>query len=278
MVDAAAGERVTQRANELPDARSDPDLRGRIRAQPVALFLDYDGTLTPIVERPELAVLGAETRAVVERVAKHAVVGILSGRDLTDVRAMVDTEGLWFGGSHGFDIAAPDGAHIELDQAVAHRSALTAAADDLERAVAAIPGAWVERKRYADAVHFRQVDDALVPDVEAAVDRSLAAHPGLRKTGGKRIFELRPDVEWDKGRALWTLFERAGLRRGEVLPVFIGDDLTDEDAFVALEGDGVGIVVADDDRPTEATYRLTDPEEVRGFLGDVATLREDAEA
>jgi len=204
------------------------------------------------------------------------VVGILSGRDLADVRAMVDTDGLWFAGSHGFDISAPDGTHIELDEADPHRNALTAAADDLERAVVSIPGAWVERKRYADAVHFRQVEDASIPDLEAAVDRALATHPGLRKTGGKGIFELRPDVDWDKGRALWSLFERAGLHRSEVLPVFVGDDLTDEDAFAALGTDGVGIVVADDGRVTAAGYRLTDPDEVRGFLGDVASLREEA--
>ena len=264
---------MSGRADVLPDARDDAGLRGRMRGQPVALFLDYDGTLTPIVARPELAVLDAATRSALRRAAAGGFVAILSGRDLADVRAMVDTEGLWFAGSHGFEIAAPDGTRTEIDEARGHQQALREAADDLDRGVASIPGAWVERKRYAVAVHFRQVEDERVPEVEAALDRALDAHPGLRKTGGKKIFELRPDIEWDKGRALWALFERAGLRRGEVLPVFVGDDLTDEDGFTAIAPDGIGIVVADDDRVTAASYRLDDPDAVREFLGDIAALR-----
>jgi alpha,alpha-trehalase len=268
-----------------------PDLRRRLGAQPIALFLDYDGTLTPIVARPHLAVLADDIRTELERVAAHCFVGIISGRDLADVRAMfrgdesadgsggraTGTDHLWFAGSHGFDIAAPDGTRTEFDEAHAHLDALGAAADDLERALTDIPGAWVERKRFAVATHFRQVDDAHVPDVEDAVDRVLGAHAGLRKTGGKRIFELRPDVAWDKGRALWSLFERAGLTHDDVLAVFIGDDVTDEDAFVALGDDGIGLVVADEARPTAADYRLSTPDDVRAFLSELAGLLEGAE-
>jgi alpha,alpha-trehalase len=267
-----------------------PDLRRRLGAQPIALFLDYDGTLTPIVARPELAVLAGDMRTELERVAARCFVGIISGRDLADVRAMfggdesadrsgggaTEADHLWFAGSHGFDVAAPDGTRTEFEEAHAHLDALGAAADDLERALVDIPGAWVERKRFAVATHFRQVDDARVPDVEEAVDRVLGAHEGLRKTGGKRIFELRPDVAWDKGRALWSLFEQAGLARDDDLAVFIGDDVTDEDAFVALGDDGIGLVVADEARPTDADYRLSTPDDVRAFLAELATLLEGA--
>ena len=218
--------------------------------------------------------------------AAHCVVGIISGRDLADVRAMFRGDGsdgltaadrLWFAGSHGFDVAAPDGTRTELEEAHAHLDALGAAADELECALTDIPGAWVERKRFAVATHFRQVDDARIPDVEDVVDRVVATHSGLRKTGGKRIFELRPDVAWDKGRALWSLFERAGLARGEVIAVFIGDDVTDEDAFVALGDDGIGIVVADEPRPTDADYRLSTPDDVRVLLADLADQLEEAD-
>jgi alpha,alpha-trehalase len=273
---------------ELPDALGDSRLRQRLGAQPIALFLDYDGTLTPIVARPELAVLADAMRTELERVAAHCFVGIISGRDVADVRAMIRgaeaadlpeggttaSDRFWFAGSHGFDVAAPDGTRTEFEQAHAHLDALGAAAEDLEKALAEVPGAWVERKRFAVATHFRQVDDARVPDVEAAVDRALGAHTGLRKTGGKCIFELRPDVEWDKGRALWSLFDRAGLVRGDVLAVFIGDDVTDEDAFAALGHDGIGVVVAEETRPTDADYRLSTPDDVRAFLADLAALLE----
>jgi len=273
---------------ELPDALGNPVLRRRLGAQPIALFLDYDGTLTPIVARPEFAVLADDMRAELERVAAHCFVGIISGRDVADVREMfrgADTadrskggttasDRLWFAGSHGFDVAAPDGTRTEFEDAHAHLEALGAAAEDLEGALVDIPGAWVERKRFAVATHFRQVDDARVPDVEAAVDRALRAHAGLRKTGGKRIFELRPDVAWDKGRALWSLFDRAGLVRGDVLAVFIGDDVTDEDAFAALGRDGIGVVVAEGARPTDADYRLSTPDDVQAFLRELAALLE----
>jgi len=281
---------VPRTTTELPDALDNPDLRRRLGAQPIALFLDYDGTLTPIVARPELAVLAGDMRTELERVAARCFVGIISGRDLADVRAMfggdesadrsgggaTEADHLWFAGSHGFDVAAPDGTRTEFEEAHAHLDALGAAADDLERALVDIPGAWVERKRFAVATHFRQVDDARVPDVEEAVDRVLGAHEGLRKTGGKRIFELRPDVAWDKGRALWSLFEQAGLARDDDLAVFIGDDVTDEDAFVALGDDGIGLVVADEARPTDADYRLSTPDDVRAFLAELATLLEGA--
>lgn len=271
---------------DLPRALDDPELLRRLSARSVALFLDYDGTLTPIVARPEMAVLADDMREALERVAAQCFVGIISGRDLDDVRAMVQgadggatasaAEHLWFAGSHGFDVTAPDGTRTEQTEAHAHLDALAGAADDLERSVSSISGAWVERKRFAVAAHFRQVDDDRIPDVEAAVDRALAAHAGLRKTGGKRIFELRPDIAWDKGRALWSLFDRAGLTRGETLAVFVGDDVTDEDAFAALGDDGIGLVVADEARPTGADYRLENPDDVRVFLGRLATALEEA--
>jgi trehalose-phosphatase len=259
-------------ADDLPDALADEELHARLRARPVSVFLDYDGTLTPIVARPELAVLDAAVRAVLERLGQRVVVGVLSGRDLDDVRALVGVPGLWYAGSHGYDIVGPDGAPIEVDVAADVQDALATAADALDAALTDVPGAWVERKRHADAVHFRQAPDGAIPEVEAAVDRVVAAHPGLRKTGGKRVFELRPDVDWDKGTALWKLFEVAGLRRGADLPVFIGDDLTDEDAFRALGDDGVGIVVSDEPRPTDAAYHLPDPDRVRDFLVLLAEL------
>ncbi|MCJ7672570.1 MAG: trehalose-phosphatase [Acidimicrobiia bacterium] len=272
---------MTHTTTDLPDALGNPELRSRLGARAIAVFLDYDGTLTPIVARPELAVLADDMRAGLERVAACCVVGIISGRDLDDVRAMVGggtrTDRLWFAGSHGFDVLAPDGTRTEFEEAHAHLDALGAAADDLEQALGDIPGAWVERKRFAAAAHFRQVEDDRVPDVERAVDRVLAEHAGIRKTGGKRIFELRPDVAWDKGRALWSLFERAGLARDEVTAVFIGDDVTDEDAFAALGGDGIGLVVADEARPTDADYRLATTDDVREFLGDLATLLEETD-
>jgi alpha,alpha-trehalase len=271
------GEAMARSIAELPSALGDRGLRERVAAGPIAVFCDYDGTLTPIVSRPELAVLSETTRRVLERLAGLCVVGIISGRDLRDVLAMVRTDGVWLAGSHGFDIAGPGGVHHELPEARAYAAALAAGADALEDLVAAIPGAWVERKRFAIATHYRAVDARRVPEVDRAVAAVRESVEGLRVTGGKCIVELRPDVDWDKGRAVWWLLDRIGLGGDGCLPIYVGDDLTDEDAFVTLVGRGVGIVVGEEDRPTRAAYGLADPDEVRRFLTDLADLREAAE-
>lgn len=233
----------------------------------LALFLDYDGTLTPIVERPEDAVLADETRAVLRKLAQRHTVAIVSGRDLQDVRQRVGIDGLHYAGSHGFDIAGPRGSHAH-EAARASAPQLAAAAADVERETARLAGVQVERKRFAVAVHFRRARVADAKVVEAAVERALARHPGLRKSGGKKIFELRPDVDWDKGRAVLWLIEE--LKLEHALPVYIGDDDTDEDAFRALAGRGVGIAVHDGPQVTAAQYALRDPDEVRALLAGLA--------
>ena len=232
----------------------------------LALFLDYDGTLTPIVERPEDAVLSAEMRAVLRRLAQRHTVAVVSGRDLEDVRARVGIDGIHYAGSHGFDIAGPKGSH-QHEAARAAAARLAAAAHDIDRDTARLEGVQVERKRFAVAVHFRrapQQRDA----VERAVDGALARHAGLRKTGGKMIFELRPDVDWDKGRAVLWLIEELGL--ADAIPVYIGDDVTDEDAFRALAGRGLGVAVQETPQPTAAGYTLRDPDQVRALLAGLA--------
>jgi len=227
------------------------------------LFLDYDGTLTPIVERPELAVLPESTRRVVEALARKVHVAVISGRGLADVKRLVGIDGIYYAGSHGFEIEGPGGERLESDAVRPFLPILEQAESELRRRLAGIPGALIERKRYSIAVHYRMADPSRVGEIEAAVE---AAAAGLRRTEGKKVFELQPPVEWDKGKAVLWLAQTLGLGRASDFPVFIGDDRTDEDAFEALQDWGVGIVVRDADRPTQATYALNSPEEVVRFL------------
>ena len=136
----------------------------------------------------------------------------------------------------------------------------------------AVPGVHVERKVFGIAVHVRQVDPGRWPEVDGAVAEVAVAHPSLRRTGGKMIFELRPAIDWDKGTALRWLLERMGLTGDAVLPIYVGDDETDEDAFRAIRNDGLGVVVRgeSDDRPTMARFALRDTGEARAFLELVA--------
>jgi trehalose 6-phosphate phosphatase len=228
-----------------------------------AVFLDFDGTLAPIVEHPEQAALDPAARATVERLAALCPVAVISGRDLDDVRQRVAVDGILYAGSHGFDIAgdshAPQPGRAALP-------ALDEAEQRLRRTLAPIDGALVDRKRFSVAVHYRLVQPKQQGAIEQAVDAVLVDHPGLRKGRGKKVFELLPDVDWDKGAAVRRLLGRLGPDASTMLPFYIGDDVTDEDAFRALRDDGLGIVVADAPRPTAARYRLHDPAEVDRFL------------
>jgi trehalose-phosphatase len=257
----------------LPHALDRRDeIRRRLEGSTLAVFLDYDGTLTPIVERPEDAHLSEEARSTVERLAARCPVAVISGRDLADVRRMVGVDGIFYAGSHGLDIAGP--GHVAEQRGLEFVADLDRAEEELVPLLVQIPRARLERKRFAIAVHVRQVEDPRVPEVESIVDQVVLAHPHLRKTGGKKVFELRPDVEWDKGRALLWLMGVLGVDGEDVVPIYVGDDATDEDAFRAIRGRGLGVVVQGevDTRPTAAHYALADTEEARRFLDDLARL------
>jgi trehalose-phosphatase len=148
---------------------------------------------------------------------------------------------------------------------------LAEVADALVRRLGSIEGVRVENKTYAVAVHTRLVAPDREDEVRAAVAASAARHPELRLTAGKKVLEVRPRVEWDKGRAVLWLVGTLHLDRPEVVPIYVGDDLTDEDAFAALDGRGVGIAVGSDPRPTRARYALADPREVLLFLEALRT-------
>jgi alpha,alpha-trehalase len=251
----------------LPSALAEAArLLPRTTGHHTCVFLDYDGTLTPIVARPEDARLDELTRCVLSDLAHRVPVTIVSGRDLRDVRALVAVDGLHYAGSHGFEIQAPDGRRIDAGPGDAFLPALDRAEADLRDALEGLAGAQVDRKRFTVAVHYRNVREGEVPRVVAAVDAVAAVHPELGRAEGKKVFELRPRIQWDKGHAVALLVEVLGCDPARDVLVYVGDDLTDEDAFRAVAPRGLAIVVSDEPRPTCARYRLRDPSEVRTFL------------
>ena len=232
-----------------------------------AVFLDYDGTLTPIVSQPEDAWLSDSMRqTLLELAARAPVVAILSGRDLDDVRRRVNIDSIVYAGSHGFDIAGPHGLRRQM--ATEFLPALDLAEKELHAALDGISGARVERKRFSIAAHYRNVNENDVPAVERAFDAVVVRHPELRRIDGKKVYELLPDVAWDKGKAALWLLETLGLesRSGGIRSIYIGDDRTDEDAFRVLEQRGIGILVSEQSQPTAARYSLKNSGEVERFL------------
>jgi trehalose 6-phosphate phosphatase len=230
----------------------------------IAVFLDYDGTLTPIVSHPEDAWLSESMLQTLRSLAARVPVAILSGRDLDDVRGRVLVDGIVYAGSHGFDIAGAGGLRRELG--AVYLPVLDAAESELRDALDEIPGAQLERKHFSVAAHYRNVNENDAFRVALAVDAVAARHRELRKMDGKKVYELLPDIDWDKGKAVLWLLETLDLESRNVLPIYIGDDRTDEDAFRALEKRGVAILVSEQPQVTAASYWLHNPEEVEEFL------------
>jgi alpha,alpha-trehalase len=232
-----------------------------------AVFLDYDGTLTPIVSHPENAWLSDSMRQTLRELAVRAPVAILSGRDLDDVRRRVDIDTIVYGGSHGFDIVLPRGLRRQV--ATEFLPNLDAAEKELREQLAGIRGARVERKHFSVAAHYRNVKGSDALGVEQVVSEVAARYPELRRIDDKKVYELLPKIDWDKGKAALWLLETLELGRGNVRPIYIGDDRTDEDAFCALGQRGIGILVSEQSQPTAARYSLRDPAEVERFLREL---------
>ena len=233
------------------------------------VFLDYDGVLTPVVQRPDDAVMDEAARRLVRDLARNVPVAVISGRDLEDLKSRLRVDGVHYAGSHGFDIVGAGDDPISHAPASAFLSTLETAEAGLKREIHGIDGARLERKKYTIAVHYREAPDANVGKVAEAVETVRRAHDGLRKTRGKKVFELQPDLDWDKGKAVrWLLENAIDLEGKKALPIYIGDDVTDEDAFRELADHGIGIFVRDGDDAgkTLARYSLDDVEAVHRFL------------
>lgn len=240
--------------------------------QPV-LFLDYDGTLSPIVKNPDDAFLPERTKNVLQKLAADNPVAVISGRDRADVQEKVGLGNVIYAGSHGFDITGPDGLEMQYEGGKEAIPALDEAEKELREKLEAIEGARVERKKYAIAVHYRNVPEAAVDTVKTTVYHILDRHQQLKKGGGKKILELKPDIDWHKGRATRWLLDSLHLEgRRRHMPVFIGDDVTDEDALEVIAEDGIGILVGTHGEKTAASYRLDNTDEVAEFLEKLHNL------
>jgi trehalose 6-phosphate phosphatase len=268
----------TTHIGDLPNAlREQDELRRRLGTARPAVFLDYDGTLTPIVERPQDAVISDAMRDVVRSLARRCTVCVVSGRDTRVVQELMGIDDLVVAGSHGFDIWSPEQGTIEHDAAGGYEDLLAAVTRRLRDGLAPIEGAIVEPKKASVAAHYRLVAPDERGRVGEVVERLLTEHPDeLKVTPGKMVYELQPKIDWDKGRAVRHLLKVLGLDRDDVVPLYFGDDITDEHAFQALNDRGIGIFVGAPDDPevagrtTAADFVLASIEEVERLLDSLA--------
>jgi trehalose 6-phosphate phosphatase len=239
------------------------------------LFLsDFDGTLTPIMEKPEQVILPEPTRGMLQTLScqKRFTVGLVSGRSLWDLKARANLEGIIYAGNHGFEIEGPGLSFIN-PVAAELKPFFRIMRQILNLTLGTIKGVLVEDKGLTLSVHYRQVDEIKVKDVETLVSRAISgpSFRGLFKiTAGKKVYEVRPAVDWDKGQAIKLLMKKYGQggRNIPLLPVYLGDDLTDEDGFRTIEdhGYGLSVHVGAPSSNSKARYFLHSPDEVRGFL------------
>ncbi|KAJ0241504.1 Trehalose-phosphate phosphatase B [Hirschfeldia incana] len=247
------------------------------KGKQIVMFLDYDGTLSPIVEDPDKAYITHEMREVVKNVALNFPTAIVTGRSIDKVRGFVRLNEIYYAGSHGMDIEGPtnENAYGENNQGVLFQPArefvpmIEKVFKILEEKTKWIPGAMVENNKFCLSVHFRRVDEKRWTALAEQVKSVIIDYPQLKLTQGRKVLEIRPTIKWDKGKALNFLLKSLGFEKSEdVVPVYIGDDRTDEDAFKVLRerGQGFGILVSKVPKETNASYSLQDPSQVNEFL------------
>ena len=232
------------------------------RKNALSIFLDYDGTLTPIVSRPELAKISAAMKDAVTKLSEKHTVAIVSGRMRDDLEALVGIEGIFYAGSHGMDISGPD---FSMMHPVGKES-IPLAAECIERAkrdLGTIEGLLIEEKKISFALHYRLVDESRHLAAIEAYARDIAAkNPGLRLMHGKKVFELLPAIDWNKGAAVRWIMNALHKKWHDTSVLYIGDDTTDEDAFRVVRTRGTGVCVAETPAPSAAEFSVTSPEEV----------------
>jgi len=134
-------------------------------------------------------------------------------------------------------------------------------------------GIQIDRKRYAVAVHYRNASEDNIPVIKQKVDEILKENPDFKKGEGKKILEIKPNVDWHKGKAVLWIMKKLGVDdTSKFVPIYIGDDVTDEDAFRSISEFGVGILVGTHGQETAARYKLDDVPDVQSFLNRLAGL------
>ena len=258
---------------DVPPALGNPALARRLAGRRPAVFLDYDGVLSPIVARPEDAVMSESMRTVVHDLATRVPVCVVTGRDRGVAQQLMGVDDLAVAGSHGFDIWTPTRGSLSDAYVARYTDLVAEVTERLRDEARGIPGAHVESKRASVAVHYRLVDPADRDRIAATVRSVLDDYAGrLKLTPGKMVYELGPNVDWNKGKAVLYLIDVLGLDGDDVVPIYLGDDITDEYAFRALRDRGIGILVGDPDDPevanrtTAAHYALASVDDVERFL------------
>ena len=233
----------------------------------IILLLDYDGTLVPIKKKPSLAVLSASTHKLLKTLAAHSnfSVIIVTGRSSPDIKKLIGIKNIIYASNHGFQIS---GNRIKWIHPGAKRnlSILKKISLLLNKALKSFPATFVEDKRLTLSVHFRNEKNNFIPFLKNIVAKSIQPfQENIIKTTGKKVIEIRPNINWNKGKAVLKILAILQHRKNKNSVICLGDDKTDEDAFRALRNKAITVHIGSK-RNTKAHYYLQNTKQVKIFL------------
>jgi trehalose-phosphatase len=243
----------------------------------IFLFLDYDGTLTPIRQKPSLGRIAKRAKNILHELSENpnCKLAIISGRSLKDVSRMVGLDNAIYGGNHGLELKGPQ-IRFKSPVTKKHRAILKKLNRVLRNKLRSIKGILIEDKGLSLCIHYRLVAPKKIPLLKDVFRQATAFNlrrNEIRVRPGKMVLEVCPPVEWDKGKAvLWLLQNVSFLEDASVMPVYIGDDLTDEDAFKLLKNSGLTIFVGKP-KKSNARYYIKNTNEVLDFLRIIPDLK-----
>lgn len=250
------------------------------RVKFVFLFFDYDGTLTPIVSKPELAILSYRTRHLLKKLINQnwSRVAVISGRSLRDVKKLVNLRGIIYAGNHGLELEGPGLKYVNK-KALIFKKYQDAIYSQLVASLRAYSRIFIEHKGLTLSIHYRlEKNKNTLKKVFKVIDSTTSSYvrrKNLIITHGKKVVEIKPRISWNKGKiVLWLLKylnRKESLRN--VLPIYLGDDTTDEDAFRVLKKRGIGIFVGNPKKKSLAEFYLRNTAQVVDFVKKINYLK-----
>lgn len=221
------------------------------------LLLDYDGTLTPIVDFPENAKISNKRRDLLKKISQKVPIAIVSGRDIKSLKKFLKLPNIYYVGNHGFEIEYMGKKTIN-PAAKKFAPTLAKLTRALNKALKSFAGCRIENKKWSGSAHFRGIKPTQVKKFKKIFWQTVKPFTKVKITEGKKVFELRPPVNWHKGKAVkWLLKKFKGYQA-----IYIGDDTTDEDAFKVVKNScRVGRT-----KKTAAKHFLKDVDEVYQFM------------
>lgn len=247
----------------------------------ILILLDFDGTLSTISQEPSKAIITKATKELLRRLSGILFykLAIISGRSLEDIQKKVGLADIIYVGNHGLELKGPK-IKFTAPISAKYRVVLKQIKDELRKNLSGIKGFLLEDKGLSLSLHYRLVKNDDLPRLKTIFHEATATYLAkgkIKKKNGKKVFEIAPPIDWDKGKVALWLIARQQFREGQnkVLPIYIGDDVTDEDAFRALRGRGLTVFVGKPKR-SYAQYYLKNPKEVIKFLQAILTAKEKA--